>query len=577
MLEGHDRKRRRFSKESGHWRYAGDTPSSPNGVEGMVRSGSTRTAGPTSPSIVEGTVPVNEQVLSGALLNGTRGLERGVYTTRERSLELDTSKTRDLRCRSAPVFRDADPGRSDEVDGRRVDALFRQRETPVVHKLRSVHGLDLKQGILSPDELSAVTTHISSTTKRQPSGLETLQERYTRILYKRSSDIEVIDQNFRRFSGISLPRSSDPTETALSSQSSLETSDMAGISSNRISAERTMALKSNKQVEVLALDAGSADEGSASSKEPPPHRDPSRSFPVTPLSSQPPPRTPRPTGHRVPAMGQAVPPEISNWFAVSNSKAVRKDDEVPGQTDHGDEYDADSSVLNMSRTVKSGTAIPEAISPWFSLKKDGIKDHEGTKRGQMLIHEKQGTPAARKPATSPGEQSDQAATATDSECGTDSQIIPFTGLITAHSYFAPLAALQSNFNSTVDIVAVTAYSSAIERAKTRPRDFKLHFQISDPSCAPSKIDVRIFRPFKDALPLVGPGDAILLRAFRVVSSDRRIALLSVADSAWAVWKKDGRDVEDGAEVRGPPVEYGEAEQSQALSLIQWWRGISTPV
>lgn len=86
---------------------------------------------------------------------------------------------------------------------------------------------------------------------------------------------------------------------------------------------------------------------------------------------------------------------------------------------------------------------------------------------------------------------------------------------------------------------------------------------------------------------------MLLRAFAVRSRKRRAFLLSCDASAWCVWRfgEAGGAVEEeeegkrrrrrssvsGAEVReeikGPPVEFGEAERERARVLRGWWVGL----
>ena len=79
---------------------------------------------------------------------------------------------------------------------------------------------------------------------------------------------------------------------------------------------------------------------------------------------------------------------------------------------------------------------------------------------------------------------------------------------------------------------------------------------------------QIFRPRELALPIVNPGDAILLRNFKVQSFEKRLGLLSTDCSAWAVFRK-GVEME----VRGPPVEFGPEERGFIKGLWKWWESV----
>ena len=143
------------------------------------------------------------------------------------------------------------------------------------------------------------------------------------------------------------------------------------------------------------------------------------------------------------------------------------------------------------------------------------------------------------------------------------------GLRTPHAYFTPLSALAQSFNLKIDVLAVITHSSRAVHASTGPRDFYLTLRVLDPSNTGSPTTVQIFRPFKEALPHVEEGNTILLRAFKVTSSKRKLSLLSTEESAWVVWPGGGR----AEEVQGPPVEYGAAERERMEALQTWWNDL----
>lgn len=119
-----------------------------------------------------------------------------------------------------------------------------------------------------------------------------------------------------------------------------------------------------------------------------------------------------------------------------------------------------------------------------------------------------------------------------------------------------------------DILAIaTTASSKPQQAKKPPKDWLIDFNITDASVNPSVVTrVAIFRAKKTALPLVSPGDGILLRNFKVqTEKDRRFSLRSESDSSWAVIKADCSVAKSG-----PPIEAGDEEFNHLASMKQWF-------
>jgi len=152
-------------------------------------------------------------------------------------------------------------------------------------------------------------------------------------------------------------------------------------------------------------------------------------------------------------------------------------------------------------------------------------------------------------------------------------------LRTDFSEFTGLKVIRFHLTQKLDFLAVaTTTPPEPQRAKNGPRQYQITFNITDPSIAPSGVtEVQVFRPYKDALPIVKAGDGILLRNFLVMSIQSRgggpaLALRSTQEdaSSWAVFKDDGE-----VEVRGPPVEYGEGEKSHVAQLRTWYAGLDT--
>lgn len=469
-----------------------------------------------------------------------------------------------------------------KVDKSPAEASHQQGELAVAEELRSVQELDMER-TLRPDKLSAVATRLLSTPTREPTRMENWENRRKRLAaapQRDSPDLEVIHGLARCYSAVphepDIVRSwqADTTASTPSLRSSLDIGNDPGFFPTEPLACTPPSLKTFKPTIVHSPNSGSADQSTASSAKLP--------SAAASIHSRYPPRTPRLADRHTPSarpkLTRMVPPEISPWFALSSSQPLPDESGDSEKTSESD-ISAISGVAPSTQVgpseVGKAKEVPDAISPWFSIKKSGVKETPTSAGSRTFFSKNRRAYMAREIASAAQQkQTLQVITPTVSNRERVAQQAPYAGLTTLHSYFTPLAALPSNFNSNVDVLAVIVSSSSIRRAKTGPRDFKLTSRVMDPSCTPLAVEVQIFRPFKDALPRATTGDAILLRAFNVISSDRKIALLSTAESAWAVWKQHALATEVDIEIRGPPVEFGEAEQSRAGSLIQWWQGLS---
>ncbi|KAB8292153.1 hypothetical protein EYC80_007896 [Monilinia laxa] len=140
------------------------------------------------------------------------------------------------------------------------------------------------------------------------------------------------------------------------------------------------------------------------------------------------------------------------------------------------------------------------------------------------------------------------------------------------SEYTTLKMLRFKISSKLDILAIaTSVPPDPQRAKSGPRHYTITFTITDQTIAPSGVvEVKIFRPYKDALPTPEIGDGILLRDFSVSSiKGKGFALRSEEGSSWAVFKDEGTEIE----VRGPPVEYGPGEKKHMKELREWFHGL----
>ena len=159
------------------------------------------------------------------------------------------------------------------------------------------------------------------------------------------------------------------------------------------------------------------------------------------------------------------------------------------------------------------------------------------------------------------------------ELGTDRKLKLSRALRTELSEFTALRMLRYHLTQKLDVLGVaTTAPQDPERAKGGPRHYLITFNITDQSIIPGGsqpvAEVQVFRPYKDALPIVKVGDGILLRNFTVIAvKNRGFALQSNDASSWAVFRSDG---DEEVEIRGPPVELGEGEKKHIAILRSWY-------
>ncbi|KAL1852846.1 hypothetical protein Daus18300_012009 [Diaporthe australafricana] len=137
---------------------------------------------------------------------------------------------------------------------------------------------------------------------------------------------------------------------------------------------------------------------------------------------------------------------------------------------------------------------------------------------------------------------------------------------------APLKDLKSYNRNVLDVAAVVTSANTTPQ-RTKARQYVSSFTISDPSAAPQGVtEVSLFRAHKDYLPVVKPGDSVLLRRFNVTSlPGRGFGLRTEDESSWAVFNTDDEDTPP--QVRGPPVELSETEKSFLVDLRGWYAAL----
>jgi len=145
------------------------------------------------------------------------------------------------------------------------------------------------------------------------------------------------------------------------------------------------------------------------------------------------------------------------------------------------------------------------------------------------------------------------------------------GLRSKLSYFAPLATLIDHYNALVDTISIVHETTPIAKATSGSKDFFITIQLTDPSMAGTTLQAQIFRRRKSVFPSIVPGNAILLRDFKVRTYDHSFILVSVESSSWAVFDDNNPE----AEMNGPPVEYALEEKAFASDLRTWYNEVGT--
>ncbi|KAI1215040.1 uncharacterized protein F4807DRAFT_18524 [Annulohypoxylon truncatum] len=132
-----------------------------------------------------------------------------------------------------------------------------------------------------------------------------------------------------------------------------------------------------------------------------------------------------------------------------------------------------------------------------------------------------------------------------------------------------LKVLRQHLQKKLSVIAIAMMQPPDpQRAKGGPREFMMSFTITDYSIGPySVVEVYLYRPHKETLPIVKAGDVVLLRNFTVVSiHNKGYGLRTNDESSWAVFDQEG----EPPQIKGPPVEYDEKETAYVAHLRAWF-------
>ncbi|KAI5862932.1 hypothetical protein GGS23DRAFT_597236 [Durotheca rogersii] len=132
-----------------------------------------------------------------------------------------------------------------------------------------------------------------------------------------------------------------------------------------------------------------------------------------------------------------------------------------------------------------------------------------------------------------------------------------------------LRTIQRHLQMKLETIAVAVMRPPDpRRAKGGPREYMMSFTITDHSIGPYEVvEVQLYRPHKERLPIVKTGDVVLLRNFTVVAlHNKGFGLRTNDESSWAIFDYEG----EPAQIKGPPVEYGERETTYVTHMRAWF-------
>jgi hypothetical protein len=230
-----------------------------------------------------------------------------------------------------------------------------------------------------------------------------------------------------------------------------------------------------------------------------------------------------------------------------------------------------------SRPSRTSLTAPILSSPYFTPRRSArlsperqMQDFETTEVVEELDQEEGMEPRAQ---VLPARNS-----ARSQSPRHDKRLHNMLGMSTPLSYYTPLPNLDEYFGQQIDIFAICTTDSGVPiRSRVGPKDFNVTLHLADSFLkGAATITAQLFRPYKDALPVVQRGEVILLRSVKVQTEKRKMMLLSTNSSAWAVFSFSGISPKEAEywdlriDIVGPPMELGSEENVYAKRLLEWW-------
>ncbi|KAF2841191.1 hypothetical protein M501DRAFT_1000355 [Patellaria atrata CBS 101060] len=251
------------------------------------------------------------------------------------------------------------------------------------------------------------------------------------------------------------------------------------------------------------------------------------------------------------------------------------------------DFEKEHSYFKRKQPNSRSSAIPDVLSTWFQPRRSSAPVLAASSEEES---EHASPSSVDSDLESPKEETPQITPSTSTESLNTQDINLLKGIRTEHSFYHSLLTLPIYLNASqhpVDVLAlVIRASKEPKRAEKGPRDWSTTLSISSPGFFPKRVSIRVFRPWKAALPFAERGDVVLLRAFKVrTTKGGNTILVSGESSAWVVWRFSNlghgggnpmfaREFDGGREeIKGPPVEFGDEERDTVSKLRNWWAGL----
>lgn len=162
----------------------------------------------------------------------------------------------------------------------------------------------------------------------------------------------------------------------------------------------------------------------------------------------------------------------------------------------------------------------------------------------------------------------------------DSPLRDARGLSTKLSYYPPLATLVDHVGALTNTISIVHEAFPANQAPSDKGGYLLTAQLTDPSLAGTLLPAQISQPSKGALPNLADGDAILLRNFKVESTDHALKLASTNTSAWTIFPNNPTQTQTTDQDHDhdhPPAEHGNNETAYATKLREWYQVDGAPM
>lgn len=261
---------------------------------------------------------------------------------------------------------------------------------------------------------------------------------------------------------------------------------------------------------------------------------------------------------------------------ISEVASISADRDVPAKTMDTIPGHVEGNIKSRKRPSSRLSLIPDSLNTWFETKHSDIPAEADRRRTIHTLGNAPNDTPANATLSVTRRNSLRKMTPSPPPLNRQQQS---QGVMTDLTYLTPLTNLETYLNQTsekVDVLAVVSNAASEPvRAKSGQRDSYTIMGVSSPALdelhseKTPEVRVEVYRPWSPSLPSANKGDVILLRDFGVRSRGRKTYLLSGNESAWCAWKF-GDNLEATEEVKGPPVEVGDAERGLVKELRVWW-------